>query len=94
MLSYYLVKRGLKVARQVNVPIVIEGHKLNSDLRLDILVEDKVIIELKSVEEMRTVFHSQILTYLKLMKLHRGILVNFNTADINGSIWMKVNGYL
>ena len=62
-------------------------------MRLDILVEHRVIIEIKSVIDMREVFHLQLLTYLKLTKLHRGVLVNFNTDSINDSIWLKVNGF-
>ena len=92
-LCYYLNKRGLKVERQVPVPIVIDNHQLSNDLRLDILVEDKIIVELKSVIEMKEVYHLQLLTYLKLSHLHKGILVNFNTANIKESIWNKINGY-
>ncbi len=92
-LVYFLVKRGLYVDRQVEVPIEIEGHRLKNQMRLDILVEHRVIIEIKSVIDMREVFHLQLLTYLKLTKLHRGVLVNFNTDSINDSIWLKVNGF-
>ena len=92
-LTYFLNKRDLKVERQVSVPIIIDGKRLATDLKLDILVENQIIIELKSVVEMKEVFHLQLLTYLKLSKLHRGILVNFNTSNIGRSIWNKVNGY-
>ena len=92
-LVYFLVKRGLHVDRQVEVPIEIEGHRLKNQMRLDILVEHRVIIEIKSVIDMREVFHLQLLTYLRLTKLHRGVLVNFNTDSINDSIWLKVNGF-
>ena len=92
-LVYFLNKRGLHVERQVCVPVVIEGYRLETNLRLDLLVERRVIIELKSVLDMREVFHLQLLTYLKLTKLHRGILVNFNTEDIENAIWTKVYGY-
>ena len=93
VLIYYLSKRGLYVERQVEVPIEVDEFILTNTLRLDILVENTIIVELKSVSEMRDIFHKQILTYLKLSKLHRGILVNFNTTDIQKSIWSKVNGY-
>ena len=92
-LAYFLAKRGLRVDRQVPVSIEVEGKKLETQLRIDLLVERRVIVELKSVLDMREVFHLQILTYLKLAKLHRGILVNFNTEDIESSIWSKVNGF-
>lgn len=92
-LIYFLIKRGLNVDTQVPVPIIIEGQQLKTQLRLDILVERRVIIEIKSVVDMRDLFHLQLLTYLRLTNLHRGVLVNFNTEDIKDSIWLKVNGF-
>ncbi|MBQ4632441.1 MAG: GxxExxY protein [Prevotella sp.] len=92
-LEYFLKKRGLKVERQVPVPIVVDGHLLETELRIDLLVEQCVIVEIKSVMDMKEVFHLQILTYLRISGLHRGVLVNFNTDNINSSIWNKVNGY-
>ena len=92
-LVYFLNKRGLHVDRQVSVPVEVEGQRLETQLRIDLLVERRIIIELKSVLDMREVFHLQLLTYLKLTKLHRGILVNFNTDNIEDSIWTKVNGF-
>jgi GxxExxY protein len=65
---------------------------LKTELRLDLLVEDLVVVELKSVEEMRRVFAKQVLTYLRLMKKKVGLLVNFNTDDILSSITRIVNG--
>lgn len=94
VLVYYLTKRGLFVERQVEVPIEVDEFILTNPLRLDLLVEKTVVVEIKSVEQMRDLFHKQILTYLKLSNLHRGILVNFNTDDIGRSIWSKVNGYI
>ena len=81
-LCYELEQRGLKIERQLEVPIRYKGNELKTALRLDVLVEDKVIVELKSVEEMKPVFAKQLLTYLKLMDKRVGILVNFNTDDI------------
>ena len=92
-LVYFLCKRGLLVERQVQVPLIVDGNFLETRLRIDLLVERRIIIEIKSVLDMRDVFHLQLLTYLKLTKLHRGILVNFNTDNIEESIWVKVNGY-
>ena len=85
-LCFELEQRGLKVERQVQVPITYKGNVLKSELRLDLLVEDKVIVELKSVEEMKKVFSKQLLTYLRLMDKKVGLLVNFNTDDILNSI--------
>lgn len=81
-LCYELEQRGLKVERQLEVPIRYKGNELKTALRLDVLVEGKVIVELKSVEDMKPVFAKQLLTYLKLMDKRVGILVNFNTDDI------------
>ena len=90
---YELQKRGLKVERQKEVPIHYDGHLLKTSLRLDLLVEGRVIVELKSVKEMQDVFWKQTRTYLRLMGLNVGILVNFNTDDIlDDSIHRVVNG--
>ena len=79
---YELQKRGLTVERQKEVPIQYDGHSLKTELRLDLLVEGKVIVELKSVQEMRDLFWKQTLTYLRLLGLRVGILVNFNVENI------------
>ncbi len=79
---YELLKRGLKVERQKDVPIHYDGHLLKTQLRLDLLVEDKVVVELKSVKEMQDVFWKQTRTYLRLLGLKVGILVNFNVDNI------------
>ena len=81
-LVFELHSRGLKVERQKQVPIIYKGNTLNTELRLDLLVEDQVIVELKSVEDMKPVFGKQLLTYLRLMDKHLGLLVNFNTDNI------------
>ena len=90
-LVYELEQRGLKVERQKQVPINYKGNVLRTDLRLDLLVEDKVIVELKSVEEMKKVFGKQLLTYLRLMDKRVGLLVNFNTDNILHAIQRVVN---
>ena len=90
-LVFEIEKRGLKVERQVQVPITYKGNVLKTELRLDLLVEDKVIVELKSVEEMKKVFAKQLLTYLRLMDKKIGLLVNFNTDDILTSITRIAN---
>ena len=85
-LCYELTKRKLKVERQKHVPIIYKGTELKNDLRIDILVEDQVVVELKSVEELRPVFFKQTKTYLKLMNKHIGLLVNFNENDMRDGI--------
>lgn len=92
-LCYQLRKEGLRVESQVKLDVVYDGVILPVDFRLDILVEQSVIIELKSVEELKPLHHKQLMTYLRLANKHLGILVNFNTSDINRSIVRKVNGY-
>lgn len=89
-LAYELKKRDLKVERQIEVPILYDGKRIDTDLKLDLLVEDLVIVELKSVLEMKDVFYLQIDTYLKLTGKHLGLLVNFNTDDIVHSIHRRV----
>ena len=88
---FELQQRGLKVERQKEVSINYKGNILNSPLRLDLLVEDRIVIELKSVEEMKPVFWKQTLTYLRLLNLHIGILVNFSTNSIKDDIYRIVN---
>ena len=85
-LCFELKQRGLKVERQKQVPIVYKGNVLKTDLRLDIIVEDTVIIELKSVEEMKPVFFKQMKTYLRLLNKHLGLLVNFGEYDMKEGI--------
>jgi GxxExxY protein len=85
-LCFELTQKGLKVERQKQVPLFYKGVKLKTDLRLDILVEDQIIIELKSVEEMKPVFYKQTKTYLKLMNKHLGLLVNFGEYDMRDGI--------
>ena len=81
-LCHELTMRGLKVERQKHVPIIYKGNLLSTDLRLDILVEDQIVIELKSVEEMKPVFYKQAKTYLKLLNKHLALLVNFGENDM------------
>ena len=85
-LCYELGKRGLKVERQVDVPIAYKGNMLKTNLRLDMMVEDQVVIELKSVEALKPIFFKQTKTYLKLMNKHLGLLVNFGEYDMKDGI--------
>ena len=90
-LLYQLKKDGLEVKAQVDIPVFYDQQPLNVGFRLDILVEDKVIIEVKSVQKLEKVHHKQITNYLKLTKLKLGILVNFNTDNILENTIRKVN---
>lgn len=91
-LTYELEQRGLKVERQKQVPILYKGNVLKTEFRLDLLIEDKIIVELKSVDEMKKVFAKQLLTYLRLLDKKVGILVNFNTDNILKNIYRIANG--
>ena len=85
-LVYELEKRGLKVEQQKQIQVYYDGKVLPVDYRIDLLVEDKVILELKSVSELKDVHFKQLLTYLRITKKRVGLLVNFNTEDIVKSI--------
>lgn len=73
--------RGMKVQSQVNIPILYKGAPVGDNLRIDLLVEDELIVELKSVEEINNVYYKQLRTYLKLMKKKEGLLINFGEYD-------------
>ena len=79
-LVYELTRRGLKVAQQVAVPVVYDEVVLDIGFRLDVLVEDSVVIELKAVEKLIPLHEAQVLTYLKLSGKRLAILVNFNAS--------------
>jgi GxxExxY protein len=77
-----LISQGLKVERQIPVPIYYKGKDLGTNLILDILVNDLVIVELKAVEAIIPVFKAQLLSYLKLTDKPKGLLINFNCENI------------
>jgi GxxExxY protein len=86
ILFHELRKRGLRVERQVPIAINWEGIKFQEAFRADLIVEEKVIIELKSVEKLSPIHGKQILTYLRLTDLHLGLLVNFGAELIKTGI--------
>ena len=90
-LRYEISKAGLNVRSQFFLPMIYETEHIDIAYRLDLLVENKVIVEVKSVENLLNVHHKQLLTYLKLSELKLGLLVNFNTDDISSNIFRKVN---
>ncbi|MBV6484658.1 MAG: hypothetical protein KFKLKKLM_01168 [Flavobacteriales bacterium] len=81
-LGYELTKIGRKVASQLPIPVVYDEIKLELGFRLDLLVDDLVIVEIKSIELLMPVHHKQLLTYLKLTQKKLGILINFNEDPI------------
>ncbi len=92
VLAHVLTQSGLQVEQQVQLPIILDDIELDAGYRIDLLINRLVILEIKSVETLAAVHHKQVLTYLKLSGLKLGLLVNFNTIDIVGSIFRKVNG--
>jgi GxxExxY protein len=91
-LEYELSECKLRVTNQVPIPVIYNEIRLDLGFRADLIVKKKVIIEIKSVENLGEVHHKQVLTYLKLTGIKLGILVNFNTENISNSIFRKVNG--
>ncbi|MBI2193071.1 MAG: GxxExxY protein [Planctomycetes bacterium] len=85
-LVYELSKRGVRAERQVELPVVYDGVQLDAGLRLDILVEDQLIIEVKAVEKIAPVHQAQVMTYLKLTNRRLGLLINFNVPLIKQGI--------
>jgi len=90
-LAFELQDRGVSVERQVPVPLVYKGHRLGTPLRLDLLVEEKVVVECKAVELYNTIFDIQVLTYLRLKNLKLGLVVNFGATTIKEGIHRVVN---
>ncbi len=85
-LCHELKKRGLKFQRQIELPIVYDGLIFDESLRLDVLVEDKIICELKAVDELNPVWKAQIISHLKLGNKRLGYLINFNVTNIGEGI--------
>ena len=91
ILNYELTSRGLKVERQKALPVIWNETKMDVGFRADLIVENKVIIEVKSVEQIAAVHPKQVLTYLKITNLKLGLLINFNEPLIKTGITRIVN---
>ena len=91
-LLFEIKKTGLEVRSQVALPMIYESVNMDIGYPIDLLIENKVLMEIKSVESIVEVHHKQVITYLKLSGLQLGLLVNFNTSNIANSIYRKVNG--
>ncbi|HCF93935.1 MAG TPA: GxxExxY protein [Verrucomicrobia bacterium] len=92
VLEKLLLERGLQVRRQMSVPVEVMGHSLNEGFRADLIVEDLLLIELKSVEKLAPVHSKQVLTYLRLLDLPLGLLINFGAATFKEGCKRIVNG--
>jgi GxxExxY protein len=86
-----LQMQGLYAERQVKVPVEYKGRTVKDDLRIDILVNDLIILEIKSVTEMHPVFEAQLITYMKLAEKPKGLLINFNSVKLVDGIIPMVN---
>lgn len=91
ILYYELTKSGLKVERQKPLPLLWDELKMDVGFRADLIVEDKVIVEIKSAEQMAQVYAKQVLTYLKITNCKLGLLINFNETLIKNGITRIVN---
>lgn len=92
-LRYELIRNNYQVQQQLIVPIVYQNMELESDLRLDLMVNDCVILELKAIEHILPVHESKLLTYMKLLKKPQGLLINFFTDNISKGMKPFVNEY-
>jgi GxxExxY protein len=90
-LKYELEKRDLKIQSQVGLPVIYDGIKIDLGYRLDILVDDAVIIELKAVTTITPLHEAQLLSYLKLSGKHLGLLINFNVTLLKDGIKRRIN---
>ena len=92
-MAYELTKNGYFIEKQTTIPIIYEEMELDAELRLDLLVNDCVVVELKTVEHILPVHEAQLLTYMKLLKKPQGLLINFYTKNISKSLKPFVNEY-
>ncbi len=90
-LVHELRQVGLKAERQLALPVIYEGLRLDADYFIDILVEDTVVLELKSVEHILPIHEAQLLTYLKLANKKLGLLINFNVTLLKNGIKRRIN---
>ncbi|MGO3183456.1 MAG: GxxExxY protein [Aequorivita sp.] len=90
-LAYELISMGLEVKRQVPLPVVYKEIKLNAGYRIDMIVNNKVILEIKSVDILAPIHTAQLLTYLKLKEVKLGLLINFNSVKLVDGLKRIVN---
>ena len=93
IVCFELTKRGLKFKRQHGIEVIYDNIKMDIGFRADIIIEEKVIVEIKSVETLAPVHHKQLLTYLKLTNKKVGLLVNFNVNLVKDGIVRIVNNF-
>lgn len=91
-LAHELRTRGLEVATQVALPVVYDGHKLEVGYRIDLVVENRVVVEVKSVEAIHPIHEAQLLSYMRLGGINVGLLINFNVLHLREGIRRMVEG--
>ena len=92
-LYYELIKAGLTVEKEKPLPLIYEEIKMDCGYRIDLLVENSVVVETKSVDAINDIFIAQVLTYLKLSKCRIGLLINFNVVRLKDGIKRLIHGY-
>lgn len=92
-LVHELIRNGYDIVQQVKVPINYEEITIDADLRIDLLVNDCIIVELKAIEQLLPIHEAQLLTYMKILKKPQGLLINFFTDNITKSLKPFVNEY-
>lgn len=91
-LIHELTENGIPVESQVGVSLSYKGVNIGEGLRLDLLVDGKLIVELKSVDELKPIHYKQLQTYLRLTNCHLGLLINFNVNDLMAGVKRVING--
>jgi GxxExxY protein len=92
-LLFELTDEGLRVERQKPLPLIYRGHRLDCGYRVDMIVEDGIVIEVKAIERLEKVHGAQLLSYLRQLKLKLGLLINFNVKWLQDGIKRVVNGF-
>jgi GxxExxY protein len=90
---FELTDKGLHVERQKPLPLIYRGHRLDCGYRVDMIVEDAIVIEVKAIERLERVHSAQVLSYLRQLKLKLGLLINFNVKWLQDGIQRVVNGF-
>jgi len=91
-LAHEIVKSGLPVRKQIGIPVIYDGLQLDTGYRLDLLIDERVVIEVKAVERILDVHKAQLLSYLRLGKFKLGYVLNFHVARMKDGVYRVVNG--
>lgn len=94
LLSYRLIKRGLQIQKQKAIPVIFEEVKMDIGFRTDLVVENKVLVEIKSVEALANIASMQVMTYLRFTGISIGLLINFNVEKLKDGIKRIANNYI